>query len=400
MISVPGPITIRGSMPPWVSGLPDLPTAMKKVYLAANPTGQVALGWMTSDPFAQPLTSILVQLYGAGGSAVAPPVSVATSDYPSTFVRYPLLGGLAVNLAGQALVAWDETSTPGVFSNASAFVQLVDTTGTLSGTPVQIGAPAAAPRTPHPLRRPQCIGASAEILFFRFSWSQKRNLRKTRTRQHLPQTLRLEIRTPRLAHFVHGRIDLDPPFQFPRRDPVRNRLGLLDHFRRKLVRQVVFADDDFRVHTQIAGTSENFDDAAHGCRAFAAVAKQFGVNNRAVQPGNVRKARAFAGTLFFVGQKLLTQSGRKFLAGGKLNAVLDARIVGDNHAAARGIAEKSDDGGVCAGDDAQGLAGGVAGDTAAQARAVGPGCEGRQAQSELGRPCSGGRRRVNEARTH
>jgi hypothetical protein len=58
---------------------------------------------------------------------------------------------------------------------------------------------------------------------------------------------------------------------------------------------------------------------------------------------------------------LFAESGRKFLASGQFDFVLDAGIVRHNDAAARGVTEKADDGGMRAGDDAEDAAFGAAG---------------------------------------
>ncbi len=58
---------------------------------------------------------------------------------------------------------------------------------------------------------------------------------------------------------------------------------------------------------------------------------------------------------------MVAEGGGKFFACRKLDIVLDAGIVRNNYAAARGVAEKSDYGGVGAGDDAEDTALGAAG---------------------------------------
>jgi len=58
---------------------------------------------------------------------------------------------------------------------------------------------------------------------------------------------------------------------------------------------------------------------------------------------------------------LFAEGGGKFLAGGHFDFVLDAGIVGNDDAAARGVAEEADDGGMRAGDDAKDAAFGAAG---------------------------------------
>lgn len=68
---------------------------------------------------------------------------IVPADHP--IFGYPLGCVLAVNLQGQALVGWGNYIAPGFFSGAAAFVQLIDTTGALSGTPLRVGAQTANP---------------------------------------------------------------------------------------------------------------------------------------------------------------------------------------------------------------------------------------------------------------
>src|SRR5215470_10471961 len=110
--------------------------------------------------------------------------------------------------------------------------------------------------------------------------------------------------------------------------------GFFRDFGGESMRQVVLANNDFGVYAEFAGAAEDFDDAAGGSRAISAVAKEFGVDDGAVKFRDVRKATAFAAAFFSVGEKLFAKSGRKLFAGGKLDVVLDARIVGHDDAAA------------------------------------------------------------------
>jgi hypothetical protein len=125
--------------------------------------------------------------------------------------------------------------------------------------------------------------------------------------------------------------------------------------------QVVLADDDFSVNAEIAGAAENFDDAADRRGAFAGVTDEFGIDDSAIEFRNVREARALARAFFFAGKKLFAKGGREFFTGGEFDFVLDAGIVGDDDAAARGVTEETDDGGMRAGDDAEDAAFGAAG---------------------------------------
>jgi hypothetical protein len=103
------------------------------VLLAGNPAGQLAFAWMTTDPTLQPLTAIRVQLFGAGGAAVAPAATVAASGPGGN----PSLGGLAVNLEGLALVAWSNVMTT---ESTFAMAQLLDASGAPTGTAVPVNS--------------------------------------------------------------------------------------------------------------------------------------------------------------------------------------------------------------------------------------------------------------------
>ena len=137
--------------------------------------------------------------------------------------------------------------------------------------------------------------------------------------------------------------------------------GFVGDFAGKRVRQVVLADDDFGVHAEIAGAAEDFNHAADGRGAFASIADKFGVDDGAIEFRNVREARALARAIFFAGEQLFAESGRKFFTGSQLDFVLDAGIVRDDDAAARGVPEEADDGWMRARDDAEYAAFGAAG---------------------------------------
>lgn len=124
---------------------------------------------------------------------------------------------------------------------------------------------------------------------------------------------------------------------------------------------MVLSDDDFGVHAEIAGATQDFDDAAYGSGTLTSVADEFGVDDGAIKFRNVGEAEALARALFFTGEKLFAESGRKFFAGGQFDFMLNAGIVGDDDAAAGGVAEETDDGGMRARDDAEDAAFGAAG---------------------------------------
>jgi hypothetical protein len=118
------------------------------------------------------------------------------------------------------------------------------------------------------------------------------------------------------------------------------------------VRQVVLANDDFGVDAEIAGTAEDFNDASNGSRAAAAVANEFGIDDGAIEFGDVREALATSRLFLRAREELFAQSGREFVAGRELDFVLNARIVGDDDATAGSIAKQANDGGMSASNDA------------------------------------------------
>jgi hypothetical protein len=118
------------------------------------------------------------------------------------------------------------------------------------------------------------------------------------------------------------------------------------------VRQMVLANDDFGVDAEIARAAEDFDNASGGSGAATAVTNEFGIDDGAIEFGDVREALAASRLFFRAREELLAESGRDFVAGRKLNFMLDARIVGDDDRTAGGVAEQANDGGVSASNDA------------------------------------------------
>jgi hypothetical protein len=126
------------------------------------------------------------------------------------------------------------------------------------------------------------------------------------------------------------------------------------------VRQVVLANDDFGVDPEIAGAAKDFDNASGGSAAATAVANEFGIDDGAIEFGDVRKALAASGLFFGGREELFAESGRDFVAGREFDFVLNARIVGDDDATAGSVAEQADDGGMSASNDANDAAFGTA----------------------------------------
>jgi hypothetical protein len=114
---------------------------------------------------------------------------------------------------------------------------------------------------------------------------------------------------------------------------------------------MVLADNNFGVHAEFAGTTEDFDNAASGCGAATRITEEFDVDDSAVEFGNVGKTLVTAG---FPGgrEKLFAESCGEFFAGQELDVVLDARIIRGDHTAAGSIVELADDGWMRAADNA------------------------------------------------
>ncbi len=138
--------------------------------------------------------------------------------------------------------------------------------------------------------------------------------------------------------------EIAPSFQLGGGDGVRNGLSLLQHFGRELMRQVMLADDDFDIHSEIAGAAQNLDHAAHWPRSLLGILQQFDVHDHAgeifhrlhlhrsnadaVRPGGGRSA------------------ARKFHAIGNIDPLVDPAIGGNHVAAAAADFELTDHRGV------------------------------------------------------
>src|ERR1019366_2429999 len=127
-------------------------------------------------------------------------------------------------------------------------------------------------------------------------------------------------------------------------DPSGHRLRLLDHLGRKLVGQVVLADDDLHVDAEIVGVAEDFDHAAHRRRAALGVLQQFDVDYHAFQLGDrIHLARGHPDAVHRGGP-----GGREFHAVGDLDPLVDPVVGGHHVAAAAADFELADHGGVSA----------------------------------------------------
>src|SRR5947209_16585837 len=69
-------------------------------------------------------------------------------------------------------------------------------------------------------------------------------------------------------------------------------LGFVEDLARKLMREMMLADDDFGVDADFAGAAEDFDDAAGGSSAAAWIPDELDVYYGAIEFGEVRDAPA------------------------------------------------------------------------------------------------------------
>ncbi len=98
-------------------------------------------------------------------------------------------------------------------------------------------------------------------------------------------------------------------------DRASQALAFLKNFGGKGVGQVMLADDDFGIHTEIAGTAHDFNDATGWCSATTAIMQKLSIDYGAVELGNMWQTFAAVGLFFFGQLKLLAESGGEFFAG-------------------------------------------------------------------------------------
>jgi hypothetical protein len=133
---------------------------------------------------------------------------------------------------------------------------------------------------------------------------------------------------------------------------LRATLGFVKDFGGEDVREMMLANDDFRVDTEIAGAAENFDDAADWRCASVRITEQLDVDDGAVEfieAGNTPQAQA--GLIRAAESELLRQARRQFVAAGDLNFVLDANVVWQDNIVLSAVAKKTDDRGMRAVED-------------------------------------------------
>src|SRR5215471_9412728 len=113
------------------------------------------------------------------------------------------------------------------------------------------------------------------------------------------------------------------------------------------MRQMVLANDDFHIHADFAGPSENLDYAAYRSEPALRISRQLHVHNGAIQlrqarPAIQRSRRLLAEAQFFAKDR------RQFVARWNLYFVRDARVVWQHMVAVRAVAEQPDNRGIFA----------------------------------------------------
>src|SRR5258708_5911215 len=117
---------------------------------------------------------------------------------------------------------------------------------------------------------------------------------------------------------------------------------------------MMFADDDFCVDAEFAGTAENFDDAARRRSAAVRKAQQLDVDDGAVEFVEARDTpQADAGFIRAAEAEFFPEARGEFAASGDFNFMLDANIVWKDHVCAGAITKQTDDGRVSAAEDSK-----------------------------------------------
>jgi len=115
---------------------------------------------------------------------------------------------------------------------------------------------------------------------------------------------------------------------------------------------MMLANDDLGVDAEIAGTAENFDDAAGWRCASVRIAEQLHVDDGSVELIEARDApRADTGFIGAAEAEFFPEAGRQFVAAGNFNFVLDANVVRKDDIPLGAVAKETDDGGVRAVED-------------------------------------------------
>src|SRR5437879_6226039 len=121
-------------------------------------------------------------------------------------------------------------------------------------------------------------------------------------------------------------------------------LGFIKNFCGEEVREMMLANDDLGVDAEIAGTAENFDDAAGRRCASMRITEQLDVDDGAVEFIEARDApRAGTGFIGATEAEFFPEAGRQFVAAENFNFVLDAKGVGKDEHPVGAVARKDTD---------------------------------------------------------
>src|SRR5215472_429008 len=111
--------------------------------------------------------------------------------------------------------------------------------------------------------------------------------------------------------------------------------------------QMVLADDDLGIYTKVAGTTQDFDDAANRCSATPRIAHELDVDDSAIEFRQSRNAPPTDVALFDSAEsKFLCEPWRQLMPGRNLHFVLDARVVRQHDISPCPIAKQANEGGM------------------------------------------------------
>ncbi len=123
--------------------------------------------------------------------------------------------------------------------------------------------------------------------------------------------------------------------------------GFFFHLRRKLMRQVMLANDDFGIHTELAGAAENFKYPTRRGSTGTRIAKQLDVHDCAVQFRHAWNAlRTRAVLLRVLKLPFFPKRWCQLFARRNFDFVLDANVVRQDDIPSRAIAKQTHHGGM------------------------------------------------------
>src|SRR5439155_5249919 len=122
-------------------------------------------------------------------------------------------------------------------------------------------------------------------------------------------------------------------------------LGFIKNFCGEDVREMMLANDDLGVDAEIAGTAENFDDAAGRRCASVRITEQLHVDDGAVEFIEARDApRADTGFIGATEAEFFPETRSELIAARDFNFVLDANVVRQDDVTLAAVTKQADDG--------------------------------------------------------